>query len=108
MMQTSIQYKTAPPQAPKHLKTKGEPSLNALDRESQAHTRLPTQIGFERKFPDPQSRPPHSKCVPISSSRLAALHFFNADSYHEFRAATAHLERKNQTTPLLSVKQPLM
>jgi hypothetical protein len=124
MMQTFMQCKTSQLYPPKQLKTKGEPSIKASQRDSQAHTSLPsTQIGFERKFPDRKSQPHRPKRVPISSSRLAALNFFNtlgfvsyfplprlklAHSYHEFWAETAHLERKKQATPLLSVRQPLM
>jgi hypothetical protein len=122
MMQTFMQYKTTQHYAPKQLKTKGDPPIEAPHRESEAHTSLPnTQIGFERKFPYSKSQPHRPKRVPISSSRLAALNFFNTlgfvsyfslprfklvHSYHEFWAATTHLERKKQATPLLSVKEP--
>jgi len=123
MMQIFMQYKTAQFYAPKRLKTKWKQPIEAPPRESQPQTGFPsTQIGFERKFPDLKSQPGRSKRVPISSSRLAVLNFFNtlsfvsyfplprlkpAHSYQEFWSATAHLERKKQATPFFSCKQPL-
>ena len=58
-MQTFMRYKTAQLCAPKQLKTKGEPLIDAHQRESKAHTSYPgTQIGFERKFPGSKSHGP--------------------------------------------------
>jgi hypothetical protein len=98
-MQTFVQYKTAQLYAPKQLKTKGEPSIEAPHRESQAHLSLPSaQIGFERKFPGSKSRPPRSKGIPISSSRLAALNFFNTLGF------VSHFP----LTPVSSLRTPTM
>jgi len=74
----------------KQLKTKGEQSEPQTIRPS-------TQIGFDRKFSASKSQPQHPKRVPISSSLLAALNFFNTLGFvSQFPAAILPVARPFQ------------
>jgi hypothetical protein len=124
-MQTFARYKTRQLKHTKLLKTKGELSIEAPQREPQPQTVFPgTQIGFDRKFPDSKSQLRCFKRVPISSSRLNGPQLFQHFGLcfaislappqacdlvpRVFWAATAHPEGKKSTTHLISVKIPLM